>query len=118
MNEEQLKLFVGFFNQVLTLSTALVVLIPIFLERLFPKPRWKFLAGLALVGFMVAVVGALQAQWSLIVITTEFPSPMQVERSSVLGLWGLIGMRWGFVTAIVTLTMFGLINLFTSQHTA
>ncbi|HET6889661.1 MAG TPA: hypothetical protein VFH31_01050, partial [Pyrinomonadaceae bacterium] len=58
---EQIKLLADYLKHTATLSTGSLVLLTIFLEKLFSKPRWKILVAFALGGFTLSLMGSVVA---------------------------------------------------------
>jgi hypothetical protein len=93
-----------------TLSTGSVLLITIFLEKLFVQPRWKVLVGAALVGFLMAVIGGV-AVYSVSVLNPTEDLPKGCGLSFLIGS-GLVFMWFGFLVGIISMAIFALRNLY------
>lgn len=89
------------------LSTGAVLLITIFLEKLFVQPKWKLLVGLALVSFLVSVIGGI--------ITYSFaaldPEDKYSERIRAVVDISIVLMWVGFLVGLLSIATFALKNL-------
>ena len=94
-----------------TLSTGSILLITIFLEKVFPRPRWKAFIAIALLGFLASVIGSI-VTYSVLVAFPEDEPPELVSKTAT---WGL-GVMWvGFLCGVLALAIFALKNLFVQQ---
>ncbi len=55
---EKLKLFTEYLKHITTLSTASLILLTIFLEKLSRRPRWKTLVIVALCSFTLSLIAS------------------------------------------------------------
>jgi hypothetical protein len=92
-----------------TLSTGSILLMTIFLDKLFAQPRWKVLVALTLISFLASVIGGVGA-YSLTVIDPTGDSPGKTELR--LALLCTILLWAGFVAGILCLAIFAIRNLF------
>jgi len=105
---EQMKLMADYLKHVATLSTGSLILLTIFLEKLFSKPRWRILVTIALCGFTLSLVGSVVAFQGLL-------QPLSILEGSVATgntLWriGGFGTSSGFLLGVVCLAVFGIRN--------
>jgi hypothetical protein len=105
------KSFYEYLKHISTLSTGSILLLAAFLEKLFLQPEWKFLVGVSIGGFLVAVISTVI---SYTLFLFHFPGRRieqdqweeKVFTSSVLIAW------LGFLTGVIALAFFILRNLF------
>jgi hypothetical protein len=114
---EQLKLMADYLKHITTLSTGSIVLLTIFLEKLFVKPRWKHLVRTSLCGFTLSLIASVIAFTGLL-----YPLPATAGGRDLGGpVWaiGLIGTWLGFLVGVISLTAFavGNLKLDTSERT-
>jgi len=100
------RLGFDWFKHLTTLSTGALLLLVTFLEKLFVHPLWRPLIGVAVVGFIGAVLGSLLAMAGYIYkvrINTETPK---------YAMWGSTLAMLGFVGGPIALAIFALRNLY------
>ena len=104
---EKAKLFVDYLKQLTTLSTASILLLVTFLEKLFKIPHLPGLVSLSLGAFLVSILGATLAQ------TISVASLGRANRpgSYAFGSVGIVLAWGGFVAGIILLTIFAIVNL-------
>lgn len=103
-NIELLKLSFEWCKHIATLSTGSILLIVSFLEKLSQQPNWKFLLPVALISFVVAILGTLGVQ-------LEHLAEEKYKKPSMFGRISALSIFFGFLTGITTLAVFGVINL-------
>lgn len=102
---ELLKLSFDWCKHIATLSTGSILLMVTFREKLAqPAPRWGWVLPLALLGFVAAILGSLGVQFEHL-RRQGYRPPLALGKASILLLLG------GFLTGIVSLTLFGFVNL-------
>jgi hypothetical protein len=92
------------------LSTGSILLITIFLEKLFLQPKWKVLVGVSLVAFLVSVIGGVFVySVTAFYVDKEFDGGRRVAMLAVgctVALWA------GFLVGVISIAIFALRNLF------
>lgn len=105
---EQIKIMSEYLKHIASLSTASLVLLTIFLEKLFNKPRWKGLITIALSGFGLSLVGSVVAFNGLL---QPLPSLQgNIDTGSRYWVIGGSSTSLGFVIGVIALTIFGIRN--------
>jgi hypothetical protein len=101
------KAFIEYLKFLITISTGSIVVLTSFLERLESQPELGYLIGIALSAFMLSIVAAL-IQYTMLLYTLG--TVASITENIFGGL--IIAVVWGsFLIAIVSLTIFGLVNL-------
>jgi len=103
-----------YFQNIITISAALLLLVPTFLEKIFKTHHWRYSAYIAIGGFIVAVLGSVGAQVGLSYITSGYfsaqPSNLEIGKNIAMIcqyiMWG------GFVIGIIALAIFIFRNIF------
>lgn len=102
---ELLKLSFDWCKHIATLSTGSILLMITFPQKFAQQePRWDWGLPLALLGFIAAILGSLGVQFEHL-RRQGYRPPMALGKTSILLLLG------GFLTGIVSLTLFGFVNL-------
>jgi len=105
------KAFYEYLKHLSTVSTGSILLLAVFLEKIFAQPKWKSLVAVSVAGFLITVIAAVIA-YSLMVL--NFPRPgikSQKWEGNVVFLAVLL--TWvGFISGVVSLAIFILRNLF------
>lgn len=103
---ELIKLAFDWCKHIATLSTGSILLMITFREKLVSgrEPSWKGLLPLALGGFVAAMIGSLGVQF-------EFLRVQSFQAPRPLGTVSIFLLLMGFLTGIICLTLFGIINL-------
>lgn len=107
---ERYKVVMDYLKHLTTLSTWSILLIAGFVERVFPQAEWKPLTAVALMAFMLAILGCVSCHTMGI---TRFP-PQTTPRSkfeTVIGVLGVLFAWCGFVVGIVSMAIFATKNL-------
>lgn len=95
----------GYLRHLNTLSTGSILLITIFLERVFAQPKWKGLIAVSLIGFLCSVIcGA--------VIYTMLTREEETGRVHKFTFQTLAIMWTAFLIGMTALALFALRNLF------
>ncbi|MBA2704403.1 MAG: hypothetical protein H0U60_11180 [Blastocatellia bacterium] len=111
-NVAGVKLYYDTCKHTTTLSTASVLLLLAFLEKLFPTPRWKFVVVLAFGSFILSIFFSVFAmlQFAEIVRTMGRLSEARLKVAYWIFYGSLLLFAWG----ILCLVFFALINFFFS----
>ena len=100
-----------FLKHLTTLSTGSIVLVVTFLEKLFAKPEWKVLVGVALVSFLLSIIGSLAVHLSSVFAIEKGPRTVHgVELA--LGLVIIVLAFGGFLLGVTALAIFAIKNLY------
>ena len=100
-----------FMKHLTTLSTGSIVLIATFLEKLFANPEWKVLVGMALVSFILSIIGTL-ASHVLSILDVENAENQLSRSTGVAGVVAIVLSFGGFLIGIGSLAVFALKNLY------
>jgi hypothetical protein len=109
------RIVFDYLKNLTTICTGSTLLIVAFLEKLFTKPFWKFGVGLALVCFIMSVILCAISQALIIEMASEREDKNHVDRVKNWTMSLLIIALVGFVIGIISLAIFGLINLFSEK---
>ena len=63
---EKTKILYDFLKHLATLSTASIILMATWLGRLVTPPKWRVLIVISFVGFVISLIGIVQAQYACI----------------------------------------------------
>ena len=100
-----------FYKHLTTLSTASVVLIATFLEKVFPNPEWTDLVNVSLSGFAISVVGCA-VMYALAVLDTDSELSLHAQMPSRWVWWlPITAGLGGFFVGIASLAAFAIHNL-------
>lgn len=93
-----------------TLSTGSILLIVAFLEKLFTKPECKACVVVSLCGFVGSILACLVSQAGVI---EQIDSRHGVASwAHPLAFWSLVVAWAAFLTGIISLTVFAIVNLY------
>jgi hypothetical protein len=107
---EYAKILFEYLRHLATLSTGSILLIAAFLEKVFPQRVWTVMAVIALVGFIISVIGTILAYTIYLPMIKNPRTHPMAERFFGVGLV----MAWGgFLLGIICLTVFAIRNLLT-----
>lgn len=101
-----------YLKYVVTLSTGAIGIIASLLEKLFTAPLWKWAVVSAVLGFMVAVVGAM-TMYTLFLVH-ERPENREVDAPDwvkIVGGTSALAMWAGFLIGVLSLGVFAIKNL-------
>jgi hypothetical protein len=103
-----------YLQNIIMISSALLLLVPTFLEKIFKTYYWKYSAYIAIGGFIVAVLGSVGAQVGLSYITSGIYSQKQaIEITGTKIAIIFQSVMWvGFIVGIVALAIFIFRNIF------
>ena len=102
----------GFLKHLTTLNTGSILLIVTFLDKLFKNPEWTLFIGIALVAFIISILGCVTAHLaSVLDVDTQYTKE---NNKGVLVLqWITLLMSFGgFVLGLIFLSIFTLKNLY------
>jgi len=100
-----------FYKHLTSLSTASVVLIATFLEKVFPNPEWRELIGVSLGAFAISVVGCA-IMYALAVLDTDSELSLHKQMPTRWVSWLPISAGLGgFFVGIASLAAFAIENL-------
>ena len=100
-----------FYKHLTTLSTASVILIATFLEKVFPNPEWTELVNISLSGFAVSVVGCA-VMYALAVLDTDSELSLHAQMPTRwVGWLPITAGLGGFFIGIASLAAFAIHNL-------
>jgi hypothetical protein len=100
-----------FYKHMTTLSTASVILIATFLEKVFPNPEWTDLVNVSLSGFAVSVVGCA-VMYALAVLDTDSELSLHTQMPTRwVGWLPITAGLGGFFVGIASLAAFAIHNL-------
>ena len=112
LNIEHLKYLRDYATNLTTLSTWAVLVIAVFVEKLFPRPRLKSSILVALVGFIECVFCSVAFQT---VIVFEGPERLAqrgvTTGDTVAGMFLVFGVL-GFLIGVVSLAFFAIKNMY------
>ena len=109
---EHFKALTEYLKHITTLSTGSIVLTATFLGDIFSTQRWKPVIVISLVGFMLAVLFATIV-YTLGVIF-ESPASGNQETPTWIAVIGMVSLiiAWpGFVSGVLALGIFTVVNL-------
>jgi hypothetical protein len=100
-----------FYKHLTTLSTASVILIATFLEKVFPNPEWRELVNASLSGFAISVVGCA-VMYALAVVDTDSELSLHAQMPTRwVGWLPITAGLGGFFVGIASLAAFAIHNL-------
>jgi hypothetical protein len=100
-----------FYKHLTTLSTASVILIATFLDKVFPTPEWRDLVNISLSGFAVSVVGCA-TMYALAVLDTDSELSLHKQMPTRwVGWLPITAGLGGFFVGIAALAAFAIHNL-------
>lgn len=100
-----------YLKHVTTLSTGAIVFIATFLEKFAQHPHWRSAVIVSLLGFLVAVLGALAAMTGLAMDAASTGTETYTDYVDALKVLGVSAAWLGFVVGVTALTLFALNNL-------
>ena len=105
---EESKLAHDYLKHLATLNTGSLLLVVTFLDKLFDSPQWLFLAGAAIVCFLIGVAATVLAQAGVLENMHKKGEPWGVLAAAVgfLGAWG------GLLAGLTSVVAFSLKNLY------
>ena len=112
-NAEYMKIEIDYFKHLSTLSTGAIVILTVFIDKLFANPIWKPAIIVAFFAFLLSGIAATVV-YSIIVARQE---PLVRIGSDDWGFYGaLITLgAWGlFCTGLLALSVFAVANLLRS----
>ena len=103
---EQTKFMADYLKHVTTLSTGSLILLTIFLEKLFSRPRWRSLVTISIGGFTLSLVASVAAFTGLLHLLPSLEGDLTFGNQ----LWKAGGVVTGFgfligVAGLVTFTI-------------
>jgi hypothetical protein len=104
---EKQRFLADYLKHLTTLSTWSILLIGSFLEKLFSHPHWKLLVIVALVGFLISILGATL---SFTMVVGNFDDELKDVESSI-AMVGIAACWVGFISGIFCLTIFTIKNI-------
>jgi RsiW-degrading membrane proteinase PrsW (M82 family) len=108
---EESKASAEYLRHLTTLSTGSIVLITVFLEKLFLNPSWKGLVAISLIGFMISVLSSVVAYTIIIEFDWTTEKSTAPKWAKIVGLAGFLFTWLGFLVGITSLSIFALKNL-------
>ena len=100
-----------FYKHLTTLSTAAVILIATFLDKVFPNPEWRDLVNISLSGFAISVVGCA-VMYALAVLDTDSELSLHKQMPTRWVWWlPITAGLGGFFVGIAALAAFAIHNL-------
>ena len=100
-----------FYKHLTSLSTASVVFVATFLEKVFPNPEWEGLASVSLGAFAVSVVGCA-IMYALAVVDTDSELSLHAQMPTRWVWWlPITAGLGGFFLGIASLAAFAMHNL-------
>jgi hypothetical protein len=105
---ERRKEIRDYFNYLTGISTGSILIIVAFLEKTFTQPEGKFLVIISVVGYLVCVIGSVLSTTAVIFTDLDGSSPLRI---AILGEISLILSLTGFLTGVISLVIFVIINL-------
>lgn len=100
-----------FYKHLTSLSTASVVFVATFLEKVFPNPEWEFLASVSLGAFAVSVVGCA-IMYALAVLDTDSELSLHKQMPTKWVSWlPITAGLGGFFVGVASLAAFAMHNL-------
>jgi uncharacterized membrane protein len=106
-----MKMLVEYLRHITALSTGSIVLMASFLEKIFPRPHWKFAVVISFLGFMIAVASSVLVY--SVVVFYENPTKHREYTPDWAATMGGLGMfmTWiGFMIGVMTLALFAIRN--------
>lgn len=88
-----------------------IVFIATFLEKFAQHPHWRSAVIVSLLGFLVAVLGALAAMTGLAMDAASTGTETYTDYVDALKVLGVSAAWLGFVVGVTALTLFALNNL-------
>ena len=101
----------GYVKHLSTLSTASMLLLIAFVEKLFTDPKEEYLIILSIIFFLASIIGGvLLYTLTLLENDNESQKTKFTKGIKVLSLIGIIFTWVGFLSGITSLAIFGIIN--------
>ena len=101
--------FIDYLKHLTTLSTASIVLMATFWEKLSAKPILKSAVAVAICGFMISVLGSVMTH--TIFVIYEIPGRTVNDLAAFIGGLGLLFTWLGFLIGISSLAAFAIKNI-------
>ena len=110
---EYTELVASYLKHLTTLSTGSIALQIAFLEKIFPRPKWKAFIVVSLLSFTVSIVASALSYIIVIALTGRAElSTERVKRTKVAGHRTLVMALIGFLVGVIAIIIFVLRNLF------
>jgi len=96
-----------FFRHLTTVNTAILVILVVFVEKLFRTPAWQFLFPISIVFFLISLIASLVGMWYVTTLSSA-PSNLQWEIDAAAGtcLTSIIS----FIIAMLSFVFFAIRN--------
>jgi hypothetical protein len=112
LDYEQVKIFNDYIKHINTLSTGSILLMVTFLEKIFTNPHQKWLVIISLIMFLTSIIGGVLLKTILSANALDGIDENYVDKSEILlKRIGVLIMWIGFLLGIISLGIFGIINL-------
>ena len=101
-----------YFRHLTTLSSGAIVVLTVFVEKLFAEPFWKWAVVLAFIAFLFSALSSAVA-YSIIVMTQEpLTGPGNVDNIKFSGVVATVVAWAAFFIGLIALIIFAVVNLF------
>jgi hypothetical protein len=113
-SKDYITINLQYFQNIITISSALLLLVPTLLEKIFKTHHWRYSAYIAIGGFIVAVLGSVGSQVGLSYITSGIYSgqvTIVVIGTNITRVFQTV-MWVGFISGIIALAIFIFRNIF------
>ncbi|MBL7885353.1 MAG: hypothetical protein JNJ52_01280 [Flavobacterium sp.] len=109
---EKTKLFNDYIKHLNTLSTGSILLLVTFLEKIFSNPLDKWLVAMSLICFLSSVIGGVAVKTILTLMAYQNVEDNEIHPFILsISYYGTYLLWIGFLLGIISLAVFGIINL-------
>jgi hypothetical protein len=111
--DQYISIFMSYFQNIMTISSAFLLFIPTFMEKLVKKDKVEFFAHLSTGAFIFAIGGSLWAQIGLSQMASGYFGEIvdRQESGRIIANTGQNIAWWAFGAGILFLSLYILINL-------
>ena len=96
-----------FFRHLTTVNTAILVLLVVFVEKLFRTPAWQFLFPISIVFFLISLIASLVGMWYVTTLSSvQSALQWEIDAAAGTGLAAIIS----FIIAMISFVFFAIRN--------
>ena len=111
---EYAELVTSYLKHLTALSTGSIALQIAFLEKIFPRPKWKAFIVISLLSFTISIIASALSYVTVIALTGRAELSIErVKRTKQAGQRTLVTALLGFLSGVIAIVIFVLRNLFT-----
>lgn len=104
--EEGFKLQYDFYKHLTTLSTASILLLVTFIEKIFPQPKWKMLVGVSFILLLISILASLVCMMTI----AGFVINKNAVKQSYYHFYSIVACIATFLGGITSLIIFTMLN--------